>query len=68
MLWEKMGQPEYLAKEDVDRLEEASRLVKEKQTFSYRDNAVFLKTELPPHAVAAITVSFESNLSVEHSR
>ena len=68
LIWEEMGQPEYLTKKDVDRLEEASCLVKEKQSFSYRDNAVFLKTELPPHAVAAITVSFESNLSVEHSR
>lgn len=68
VIWEEMGQPEYLSRKDVDRLEEASCLVKEKQSFSYRDNAVFLKTKLPPHAVAAITVSFKSNLRLEHSK
>jgi xylan 1,4-beta-xylosidase len=67
-LWEEMGQPEYLSKKEVDRLEEASSLVKERQSFRYRDNAVFLKTKLPPHAMAAITVSFKSKLRVTQSK
>ena len=58
-LWEEMGQPEYLAEKDVQRLQEESRLVKEQQRLSYEDGNLFLKTNLPPHSVAAITITFE---------
>lgn len=59
--WLDMGQPEYLTGADVARLQEASRLVKERQPFSYKHGAVFLEMDLPPHAVAAITVEFLSD-------
>jgi xylan 1,4-beta-xylosidase len=68
LLWQEMGQPEYLTRKDLDRLEETSSLVKERQSIRYKDNSVFLKTRLPPHAVAAITVSFESKLKGGHSK
>jgi xylan 1,4-beta-xylosidase len=58
-LWEEMGQPEYLRQQDVERLEEASQLVSEKQPLAFRDGSTFLKTTLPPHAVAAITIDFK---------
>ena len=58
-LWLEMGQPEYLGRKEVERLEEASQLVTQKQPFSYRDGTIVLKTNLPPHAVAAITVEFK---------
>jgi xylan 1,4-beta-xylosidase len=58
-VWLEMGQPEYLAFRDVERLEEASQVVSEKQPFSYRDGSVFLKASLPAHAIAAITVEFK---------
>ncbi len=57
-LWQEMGQPEYLTEREVEQLEEASQVVKEKQRFKYKAGALFLKTDLPPHAVAAITVDF----------
>ena len=57
-LWLKMGQPEYLTPQNVEQLQEASLLVKKRQSFSYKDNAVFLKVDLPPHAVASITLQF----------
>lgn len=57
-LWEEMGRPEYLAPKDVELLQEASRIVKEKQSISYKDRSIFIKTDLPPHAVAAITIEF----------
>lgn len=56
--WEQMGQPEYLTEKEVEQLEEASQVVKEKQRFNYEDGALFLKIDLPPHAVAAITITF----------
>jgi xylan 1,4-beta-xylosidase len=68
LLWEEMGQPAYLTKKDVERLEEASSLVKERQSFRYRNNTVFFRIKLPPHAVAAITVSFKSKLKVKQSK
>jgi xylan 1,4-beta-xylosidase len=58
-LWLDMGQPEYLDREQVEQLEAASRLGKEKQRFRYRDGVVSLEISLPPHAVAAITVEFK---------
>lgn len=57
-LWQEMGQPEYLTEKDVEQLQEASVLVKEPQAWSYKDSLVFLTTDLPPHAVAAITIEF----------
>jgi xylan 1,4-beta-xylosidase len=57
-LWIEMGQPEYLNVWEVEQLQEASVLKKEKQSISYKDGSLFLKTSLPPHAVAAITLEF----------
>ncbi|HUS11173.1 MAG TPA: hypothetical protein VMZ30_11975, partial [Pyrinomonadaceae bacterium] len=58
LLWEEMGQPEYLTEKEVEHLHEASRLVKGRRRFKYEDSTLFLKTDLPPHAVAAITIAF----------
>jgi xylan 1,4-beta-xylosidase len=58
-LWEEMGQPEYLAETDVERLHEASQVVKERQRFKYENGVLFLKTGLSPHSVAAITINLE---------
>lgn len=57
--WEEMGQPEYLSKRHVERLEEGSQIASENQLLSFSDGSVFLKVSLPPHAVAAITIEFE---------
>ena len=53
-----MGQPEYLSHKDVGRLQDATLLVSEKQAIAYDEGSVVLKTSLPPHAVAAITIEF----------
>jgi hypothetical protein len=58
LTWEEMGQPEYLSEQDVEVLQEASLLKKEKQLISYKDGSVSLKTNLPPHSVASITIDF----------
>jgi xylan 1,4-beta-xylosidase len=62
-LWQAMGEPEYLSDKDLARLEEASRLVSEKQSLSFQDGSISLKVNLPAHAVAAVTIDFrqESN-------
>lgn len=66
-VWLNMGQPEYLTGEDVGKLQEGSRLIKERQSFSYKNGAVVLETVLAPHAVAAITITFDSTQKLEHS-
>ncbi|MFN2492591.1 MAG: glycosyl hydrolase [Pyrinomonadaceae bacterium] len=58
LAWREMGQPEYLAEKDVERLQRASLLVKERQPFTYKDRSILLRIRLPPHAVAAITIEF----------
>ncbi len=55
-LWVEMGQPEYLTNKQVEQLHDASQLVTEKQAFNYDDGTITLKTTMPPHAVAAVTV------------
>jgi len=58
-LWLELGQPESLTKRQLQQLEEASRLVTEKQQLSFHDGSIFLKANLPAHAVAAITIDFK---------
>jgi xylan 1,4-beta-xylosidase len=61
IVWEEMGQPEYLTERDVERLQKTSLLDKERQPLTYKDGTLFLKTDLPPHAIAAITIGFDTN-------
>ena len=61
--WEQMGQPQYLSAPDVDQLQKSSQLVKEQQPLAYEDGTIVLQTNLPPHAVAAITITFAANQS-----
>ena len=60
-LWEEMGRPEYLAERDVERLHEASQLVKQRQRFKYKDGTLSLKTDIPSHSVAAISITFANS-------
>src|SRR5207248_2546617 len=56
--WREMGEPEYPDAGQVGRLEEASRLIAEPHPWSCEGRAVRLDLDLPPHAVAALTVRF----------
>jgi len=67
VVWQEMGQPEYLAEHEVAQLKEASLLVKEKQSLKYKDGAIMLKTKLPQHAVAAITIEFAKEKEAKFS-
>jgi xylan 1,4-beta-xylosidase len=58
-VWLDMGQPKDLSSKDIERLEEASQVISEKQPFSFNDSTIFLKTTLPAHGVAAITIEFK---------
>jgi xylan 1,4-beta-xylosidase len=57
-VWREAGAPEYLGVPEVERLQEASRMVKEPQRCEYVDGILYLELALPPYAVAAITVEF----------
>jgi xylan 1,4-beta-xylosidase len=59
-LWQGMGIPEHLSPLQVDQLEAASRLVKERLPWSYQNGTIQLDVDLPPHAVAAVTLDFAS--------
>ena len=58
-MWLEMGQPEYLGGKDVARLEEASELVSQKQSVSFDHGTILLRTNLPAHGVATITIDFK---------
>jgi xylan 1,4-beta-xylosidase len=54
--WQEMGEPEYPSRAQVEQLEAASRLVKEPLDFSYENRTIRIDLDLPPHAVAAVTL------------
>jgi xylan 1,4-beta-xylosidase len=56
--WQALGAPEYLDTAKVERLHEASRLKREACRWTWRDGRIALALELPPHAVAALTLEF----------
>ena len=62
-IWEEMGQPESLSDKDVERLEAASQVKVEKQSIRFNDGAIFLKTSLPAHGVASITIDLKRGAS-----
>ena len=59
-LWVEMGRPEYLTSREVDRLYDASQVVIEKQQLKYDDGRIVVRANIPPHAVAAITIEFRN--------
>jgi xylan 1,4-beta-xylosidase len=56
--WQALGAQEYLDGKVVEQLQEASRMVREACPWTWRDRRLALEIELPPHAVAALTVKF----------
>lgn len=56
--WREMGEPEYPSRLQVEQLEAASRLAKEPLGFVYENRTVCFDIDLPPHAVAAVTLAF----------
>jgi xylan 1,4-beta-xylosidase len=56
--WTEMGQPTYLAAAQVEHLDGMSRLMKEPIGWTYDAQTARFDLDLPPHAVAAITVAF----------
>jgi xylan 1,4-beta-xylosidase len=63
-LWREMGAPEYLSSREAERLEAASRLRAEEQPFRYEAGTIRLALELPPQAVAAVTVELGAGAEV----
>jgi len=61
--WVALGQPEYLGGAQVELLEEASRLVPEPHPWAREGRTLQLEVELPPHAVAALTVELASEVA-----
>lgn len=68
LVWQEMGQPEYLTEKDVEKLQQASLVVKERQSLTYEGRTISLKTELPLHAVAAITIEFATEKKAKLSK
>jgi xylan 1,4-beta-xylosidase len=59
-LWRQMGEPTYPTAGDLERLDSASRLHKAPQSCKSAARTISLDVELPPHAVAAVTLEFAS--------
>ena len=56
--WREMGEPEYLSAREQEQLHAASRTVQERHMWKLEGQNIHMEIELPPHAVAALTVEF----------
>jgi xylan 1,4-beta-xylosidase len=56
--WQAFGAPEYLASATLEQLHEASRVTRRACAWTWSGGRIGLELELPPHAVAALTVEF----------
>jgi xylan 1,4-beta-xylosidase len=56
--WQAFGAPEYLDSAMLEQLHEASRVAREVCPWTSREERIAFELELPPHAVAALTVEF----------
>ena len=56
-LWESMGEPGYLSADQVEALHAASALVAEPLAWTRDGDTVVIELELPPHAVASVTLA-----------
>jgi xylan 1,4-beta-xylosidase len=56
--WLEMGKPEFPTPAQVEELKQVSRMVREPFDFEYRERSLKLELNLPPHAIAAITLEF----------
>jgi xylan 1,4-beta-xylosidase len=56
--WSEMGEPTYLSADQVNQLKAASRLTKEPISWKYDTPTIQFDLDVPPHAVAAITIEF----------
>jgi xylan 1,4-beta-xylosidase len=54
--WHTLGEPEYLDAATLEQLHEASRVTRQACAWTWSDERIGLELELPPHAVAALTV------------
>ncbi len=59
-LGREMGAPDYLSALQAEQLQSASRMAREPHGWKYEAQTVQLEIELPPHALAAVTVEFAS--------
>ena len=59
-LWEQMGEPGYLSADQVEALHAASALVAEPLAWTRDGDAVVVELDLPPHAVASVTLTFDA--------
>lgn len=57
-LWQAIGEPEYLARTVLEGLHEASRLTRQAYPWTWIDDGIAFDLELPPHAVASVSVEF----------
>jgi xylan 1,4-beta-xylosidase len=56
--WQALRAPEYLDSATLEQLHEASCVTREVGPWTLREERVDFELELPPHAVAALTVEF----------
>lgn len=60
-LWKEMDEPRYLKTEQIEELEEASKLIREPVICKNKENEIVFEFEMPPHSVVALTAEFSEN-------
>jgi xylan 1,4-beta-xylosidase len=59
--WQEMGRPEYLKPRQIEKLEAASKMPRQKQPFTFSAGVISFDVNMPPHSVAAITINLAAS-------
>ncbi|HTU93452.1 MAG TPA: hypothetical protein VMF69_25455, partial [Gemmataceae bacterium] len=59
--WQALGAPEHPTETQIRQLEEASRLIGEALPWHYEERTAHFEVDLPPHAVAALTIKLPTS-------
>lgn len=57
-LWLEIGSPDYLRKDQVQKLQDASVLIQKPHKFHFENGNLILTVDLLPHSVTAVTLEF----------
>lgn len=59
-VWQAMGEPTYPDKNELERLQATSGVIAEPLPWKYENETISLEFQLPPHAVALISLEFDT--------
>lgn len=65
--WQQIGAPRYLSREQIEQLNDSSRLIQEPISGDCKEGKLKFEIEMPPHSIVSLTVEFTEKIGVKNS-